>query len=85
LRASDKKMLLCGMDPEILQQHLFQAEEHVALGEQHISRQRELIAELDRDGHDTKEARQLLATFEQLQALHVEDRDRLRRKISVLD
>jgi hypothetical protein len=74
-------MLLPGMDQEILQQHLFQAEEHVALGERHIERQHELIAELEREGHDTANAKDLLATFEGLQEMHVADRDRLRQKM----
>jgi hypothetical protein len=40
-----------------------------------------MIAELDRDGQDTTAERQLLATFEELQNLHVEGRDRLRGKL----
>jgi hypothetical protein len=43
-----------------------QAEEHIADGEQRIARQRELIAELERDGHDTKEAHGLLETMVKL-------------------
>jgi hypothetical protein len=48
------------MDRALLLQHLAQAERHVAEGEQHLLRQEELIAELDRDGHDTEEARVIL-------------------------
>lgn len=40
-------------------------------------RQREIVAELERDGHDVSEARKLLVQFEELQAMHVADRDRL--------
>jgi uncharacterized coiled-coil protein SlyX len=42
---------------------LAMANEHVADAERRIARQRDLIAELQRDGHDTKKARELLATM----------------------
>jgi hypothetical protein len=41
------------MDREMLRQHLAQAERHMAEGERCIARQRELVAELARDGHDS--------------------------------
>ena len=53
------------------------AEEHVALGAKNVARQREIIAELERDGHDATQAWELLAQLEQLQAMHVADRERL--------
>jgi hypothetical protein len=65
--------------------HLAQAERHVAEGERHVARQRELIAELERDGHDTVQARELLVQFEGLQVMHVADRDRLRREFASLE
>jgi len=70
------------MDREMLQKHLAQAEEHVALGEHHVSRQREVVAELERAGHDTAEARRLLAHFEQMQKMHLADRDRIRHEMA---
>ena len=54
----------------MLQQHLAMAERHVALGEHHLARQEALIAELDRDGHDT-------ATMRATQRLHRQERNRL--------
>ncbi|MFO1060351.1 MAG: hypothetical protein U1E53_25695 [Dongiaceae bacterium] len=42
---------------------LAMANEHIAEAERRIARQRDLIAELERDGHRTKEARELLATM----------------------
>ena len=69
------------MDREMLKQRLIVAEEHILLGERHIVRQRELVAELERDGHDTAEAIRLLTSFEELQVLHIADRDRLRREL----
>ena len=68
------------MNRAALWAHLVQAEKAVEQGERHLARQRRLIASLERDGHDAKAAYALLATFENSQALHVFDRDRLRRE-----
>ena len=65
-----------------LEGHLQQAERHVAEGEQHIARQRKLIAELERDGHDTTLALELLREFERTQASHIESRDRIRANLA---
>lgn len=70
------------MDHGVLTDHLRQAEEHVALGERHIARQREIVAELEADGHDVTEPRRLLALFEEVQALHVQGRDRLQELVA---
>jgi hypothetical protein len=69
------------MDRAMLAQHLTQAERHIVLGEELIARQRELIAELEQNDHDSTEAKRLLATFEQVQATHMAGRDRLRRQV----
>jgi hypothetical protein len=39
--------------------------------------QRELVAQLEREGHDPAEAKQLLEQFEEVLTIHVADRDRL--------
>ena len=70
------------MDRAIIQDHLAQTERHVSQGKEHISRQREIIADLERGGHDSKAARALLVQFEEMQALHIADRDRLLRELS---
>lgn len=57
------------MDGKQVLIHLVQAERHVSEGTQHVRRQRELVASLDRDGHDTTDARKLLAQFEELLTL----------------
>jgi hypothetical protein len=69
------------IDRQQTMEHLALAEEHVALGAKNVARQREIIAELRRDGHDTTAASALLVQFEEAQALHVADRDRLLRKL----
>jgi Spy/CpxP family protein refolding chaperone len=70
------------MDKAMLLDHLEKARRHVAEGELHLAHQRELVAKLGRDGHDTKDARQLLEQFEELQQLHIQDRDRLERELA---
>src|SRR5215471_18386455 len=65
------------MDQGALQQHLAQAERHIAQGVVHLARQRALIAELDRAGHDTEEARAILDTLMETQVLHEQDREHL--------
>jgi len=49
-------------------------EAHVRCG----TTQRQRIAILERDGHDSRRARNLLALFEEMQELHIARRDRLR-------
>ena len=70
------------MDRQTMLEHLAMAERHVTEGEVHLSRQRALVAELDRDGHDTADARAILATMLETQRLHVEDRDRILKELS---
>ena len=72
------------MDRDILERHLARVEERVAIGATNIARQRELIAELERDGHDASQAKQMLAQFLDLQAMHIADRDRLIKELSEL-
>ena len=59
------------------------AERHVLEGERHIARQRRLLAWLEQadrgKSESAKVAREILTTFEKIQALHVADRDRLKR------
>jgi hypothetical protein len=72
------------MDREMLKRHLALAEEHIATGEKNIARQRDLIAQLEREGRDTASARIFLREFEQLQALHIAERERLLSELSEL-
>jgi hypothetical protein len=70
---------------EMIARRLAQAEEHVLLGEENIARQKEIVAELERDGHKDAlhNACALLATFERAQ-LSETDRDRLRAELAAL-
>ena len=78
-------MLRWEMDRETLEKNLTQVEAHVAKGHERIALQHEIIAELEREGHDTVPARELLATFEKTQAMHVANRDRIADKLATLD
>jgi hypothetical protein len=69
------------MDRDMLQRHLAQAEAHIKTGQKNIARQRELIVQLERDGHDTASAQTALTQFEELQALHIADRERILREL----
>ena len=73
--------MLNPMQRHVLQEHLAQAERHVADGAAIIDRQKSLILELERDGHDTSRSRALLCQFEEIQQLHVADRDRLKTEL----
>lgn len=69
------------MDRNVILEHLEQARRHVAEGERHLARQRELIADLEGSAHDVAAARQLLSQFEEMQTLHIADRDRLEKEL----
>jgi hypothetical protein len=68
----------------MLLEHLALARKHVADGERHVRRQREIVAELDRGAHDTSQGKDLLRLFEELQVFHVSHRDRLLNELSEL-
>jgi hypothetical protein len=69
------------MDRSLIEEHLAQANRHVAEGEGHVTKQRELVAQMERDGHDTTEALKLLGHFEELQELHIADRNRIEEEL----
>ncbi len=72
------------MDRVTLKRHLTKVEAQVAITAQNVARQRELVAELERDDHDASQANQMLAQFLDLQAMHIADRDRLIKELSEL-
>jgi len=61
--------------------HLAKANEHVALGEQHLARLRRVITDLERNRRQTSGVRALLERFTQLQATHIAHRDLLVQKL----
>jgi hypothetical protein len=70
------------MDRMMLLEHLAQAERHVAEGVEHVARQREVVARLERDKQDATSSRELLQRFEEMQAMHLTDRDRILRELA---
>jgi hypothetical protein len=58
------------------------ARRHVATGERNIARQREIVAGLERDGHNSLDAKRLLGFFEELQNMHIAHRDRLEKTLA---
>jgi hypothetical protein len=65
-------------------QHLRQAEEHVRLGQKHLTNQRRIVTELGGAGHDAAAALKVLATIEAMYAVHVADRNRRRIELKLL-
>jgi hypothetical protein len=56
------------------------AERHVREGAAHVARQKELLEQLRRDGHDDTQAEELLTVFEATLQEHRDDLERIRAK-----
>lgn len=65
------------IDADIVRQHLKLANKHVSEGQQRVEAQLALVARLERDGHNTLQAKRLLEQFEQILALQHQTRDRI--------
>ena len=76
-------ILTAGMDRALWEEHLALAERHVAQGERIIGRQHEVVAKLECFGHDATQAWNLLRVFQESQAIHIADRDRLRKELGL--
>ena len=70
------------IDRQRLFKHLSLVKKHIARGEKSLARQRRVVAELQRDGHDATMARNLLSTFERLQAGNIAEGDALARQLA---
>ena len=70
------------MDRSALQQLLQEAESLIHSGEQTIAHQREVIAALERRGHDAASAKLFLRRLESRQARHIADRNRLFKELA---
>jgi hypothetical protein len=57
-------------------------ERHIALVEEDLTKQRELVAELLRDGQDASAAMMLLRQFEDLYTRLLTDRDLVHRRLN---
>jgi len=78
-----------GMNRNLVIAHLAQVERHIRESERHLSRQREIVAELDRHGHGhsqtAKMARDILDSFETAQSEHLNDRARLLKTLQEIN
>lgn len=68
-------------DRLLLQEHLTRVEQRIAESARIIARERAIIAGLEGANIEVKSARELLAQFEQLLAMQIADRDRLRSEL----
>jgi hypothetical protein len=73
------------MDHAILLRHLEQSKRHIIEGQDLIERQKNILADLERGGHDTTEAKRLLKNFEDIQRLHLADLERVQSELLELD
>ena len=65
------------VDRDAARRHLALANKHVSEGERRIDTQIALVARLERDGHDTFQAKSLLKQFENALCLQIETRNRI--------
>jgi hypothetical protein len=72
------------MDGATLIRHLAEVESLVTLAEVIVAQQHQLIADMERDGTDTRMARQLLIEFEETLSLHIAQRDRLKAQLAAI-
>ena len=70
------------MNRATLQRRLQEAEDLVRHMEENIAFQRQMIARLERGGHDVRAANMFLRRLETKQARQVSDRDRLLKAVS---
>jgi hypothetical protein len=75
-------MKMTGMGRAVTEQQLAEIEAAVVQGRRHIERQHAIIAELERKGHHTAQAVNLLQTFREIRAEHEAHRDRLRAELA---
>ena len=54
----------------------------IAQGDQHIAEQKQLLSEMERDGHDASILKGALEQFEKLHAQQIADRDRLENELA---
>ena len=69
------------MDRAAMQERLMQAEARVIEGNRKIALQRKLVRDLEADGLPSAGAKRLLAQYEESQASHLADRDRLAKEL----
>ena len=72
------------MDRAALIRHLIEAESLVSLAHVIVAQQRQVIADMERDGLDTKTALRLLAEFEEYLLHEIAARDRMKAELAAM-
>jgi len=72
------------MDRALIVTSLQAGEDRIAIGARQISKQREFVSRLEREGEDTTDATALLREMQRTQESHIAHRDRLREKLAAL-
>lgn len=72
------------MDSRSIREQLAFAEEVVSRADEHVWKQRTLVVQLERRGHNAALARRLLTLFEEGYALHVMRYERLKAALAAL-
>jgi hypothetical protein len=70
------------MQLDVLRADLADAEGRVAESARHVSAQRAVVAELERTGGNSAQARRLLDVLERIQDKHIADRNRLAAELA---
>ena len=63
-------------------EHLSNLVDYLIAGARHIERQKTIIQELERDGHDTAQALHTLQQMEELQKIYLSEKDRLLEELA---
>jgi hypothetical protein len=66
-----------------IRKELAEAENWAAQGRAHVAHQREVVDILERDGHDTTQAKELLKTLQETQDLHEASVERLTKELEL--
>ena len=72
------------MDRALIVTSLQAADDRIAIGARQISKQRDYVSRLEREGEDTTNATALLREMQRTQESHIAHRDRLREKLAAL-
>lgn len=78
-----RQVYYADMDREMELRHLREAERHVVEGERRIAEQELRIKGIERGGHSTGLALELLKNFRAIQFEHVAHRDRILRELGL--
>jgi hypothetical protein len=72
------------MDRALIVTSLQAAEDRIAIGARQISKQRDFLSQLEREGEDTTDATALLREMQRTQESHMAHRDQLREKLAAV-